>query len=207
MWSDKWHTEGTSHFLGPAGSSLVNAAQDVIGLCCCEDTLLAYAQLGVHQDPHFLQSCSWRDPIPCCFSGGFPSQVQDLAFVSIELLLSFVKFLSALMCSLSSPSVALCLRITVSPTYSVLITNLLRVHSILLCKSLIKTLSIIGHIIDPWRMPWVTRHKLGSGMADHSLCSLTVQPQFHLIHSSLIQTMSFQFSLTILNDLLKSRYP
>lgn len=59
MCSDKWHTEGKSHFPGPVGNSLANAAQDVIGLCCYEGILLAHVQLGVHQDPQgpFLQSC------------------------------------------------------------------------------------------------------------------------------------------------------
>lgn len=47
--------EGKSHFLGLAGSTLANAAQEVLELLCCKDTLLAYIQL-VHKDPQGL-SC------------------------------------------------------------------------------------------------------------------------------------------------------
>jgi len=57
--------EGKDHRSPPASSTPLDAAQDTISRLCRKDALLAYVQLGVHQEPQVIFSqapSSWVDP-------------------------------------------------------------------------------------------------------------------------------------------------
>jgi len=67
VWPHLCRVGGKEHLLQPSGSNPPNAAQDATCVLCHQGALLAYVQLGLHQDPHpFLQSCfSARWPPAC----------------------------------------------------------------------------------------------------------------------------------------------
>lgn len=146
----------------------------------------AHCWLDAHQDPQglFLQSCfAASQPSAHTVSGSYS---MPGTWVGICFCWTFVELdevLSAHISSLSRPPVALHSKMPATPHDSVLITNMLSVYSVLLCRSLIKTVNTTGQSIDPWGMPWATSHKL-------SFSSLTTQPHFHLTYSPLIQTIS-----------------
>lgn len=48
--------QGDNHFPGPSKCAPVITHQEVLGLLCCQDTMLAYAQLSIYQHSHVLLS-------------------------------------------------------------------------------------------------------------------------------------------------------
>lgn len=79
---------GEDYFLGLAGYTLANTAQDAIGLLCCKGTLPTHVQLIVQQDTQdlFCRAASHTVSQIVWLHGMIPSQVQDfvLAFAGLH---------------------------------------------------------------------------------------------------------------------------
>lgn len=74
------------HFLGPAGYTLANTAQDALGLLCCKGTLPTHVQL-VQQNTQdlFCRAASHTVSPKILWLHGIPSLVQDLALAFADL--------------------------------------------------------------------------------------------------------------------------
>ncbi|KAK4814468.1 hypothetical protein QYF61_018986 [Mycteria americana] len=85
--SHQSRVEGQNLLPRPAGHASFNAAQDTVGLLGCECTLLAHAQLFVHQYPQVLFHRAALDhiiPQPVWKLRIAPTQVQDPALGLVE---------------------------------------------------------------------------------------------------------------------------
>lgn len=88
MWSNKCWVNGNNHFPPPTDCTPVAAAQDAVGLPCCQDTLLDAAQPDVQEPSRSLsQTCSLCSQ-PVLLHRVPPSQAKGLAFVLAEFLLT-----------------------------------------------------------------------------------------------------------------------
>ena len=110
-------------------------------------------------------------------------------------LLSFMSLLSAdfsgllmSLCSAALPSSVL----NGSPNF-VLSTDLLRAHSDLSSRSLMKTLNSTGPGIDPWGTPLLTNWSSAEiCTTDHNSLNPAVQPIFHTPYHPVIHCLSHQ---------------
>lgn len=82
-------TEGENPFPCPAGHAAFDGAQGIAGFLCCGFTLLSYVGLLIHQHPQFfLLRAAFNSFLaqPVLAIGIALTQVQDLAFVMVELM-------------------------------------------------------------------------------------------------------------------------
>jgi len=77
--------EGQNHLLRPAGHTAFDAAQDTVGLLCCERTLSAHVQLFIHQVLLGRTALSPFIPQPVLILETALTQVPDLALALVEL--------------------------------------------------------------------------------------------------------------------------
>lgn len=99
--SDQGSAEMKDHLTWPAGNSLPDAAQDNICLHYCKSTLLAHAQLGVHQNHFWKAVFQLLDPRLLLVHAVVPPSVQDFILLFPGLHEAPVRFLNGL-CTTSS---------------------------------------------------------------------------------------------------------
>jgi len=148
--SHQSRAEGQNPLPRPAAHAFFDAAQDMVGLLGYKWTLSAHVQLFIHQYPQVFLSraaLSALIPQPVLILGAMPTHVQDPALCLVEPHdVHIVPLLELVWVPLQG---ILFLRRVNCTTQFVSSANLLRVHSIPLSRSLIKTLNSTGPNKDP----------------------------------------------------------
>lgn len=91
--SEQGSAERKDHLPYPAGNSLPDAAQDNICLPCCQGTLLAHAQLHVHQNHFWKAVFQLFGPQLLLVRAVVPPSVQNFVLSLLELHKAPVRFL------------------------------------------------------------------------------------------------------------------
>ncbi|KAK4818658.1 hypothetical protein QYF61_017266 [Mycteria americana] len=136
--------QGHDHFPSPAGHTISDTSQDVIGFLGHLGTLPAHIQPAVNQHSPVLFCLAAFQPL-------FPRPVALHGVVVTQLALAHRSSLSRSLCRAFLPSGRSTL-----PHNLVSSENLLRVHSIPSSRSLIKMLNRTGPSTEPWGTPLVT---------------------------------------------------
>lgn len=153
----------------------MHTAQGVVGLLCCQGTLLARVLLAACQDLHLLVSRAAPQPIspqPTLAQGSLPSWVQDYAFGLAEFHRSSCQPVPPA-CLKSHWMAALPSSVLNCPNL-MLPAHLRRVHFIVSPRLLITVLKWTGPRIDPCA-------RLPASSLEYNPCplSLTVQTAFY----------------------------
>lgn len=119
--SEQGSAERKDHLPYPAGNSLPDAAQDNICLPCCQGTLLARAQLCVHQNHFWKAVFQLFGPQLLLVHAVVPPSMQDFVLPLLELHKAPVRFLDRHFTTSSQlePSSSASFQYTPLATYSI----------------------------------------------------------------------------------------
>lgn len=166
------------HYPWPAGNPLPKAAQETIGLLCHEGTCLAHGQPGVQQDPQVLLCKAAFQPVgpqPVLVHEGFFSSLYRILHFQllnfIRLLLTCFSILSRSLWTAAQPS-----GVSTAPPNFIPFSNLLREHSFLSPRSVMKRLNSIGPSINPWGTPLFQLRHVSHGVVTLPRCTLLWPP-------------------------------